>query len=147
MSFTEAIQNSPEISECLKDGLQALGSNSTKVSVSLTRDLEGSVDIDACLQNIYPNESRWDYVLGYKNRIYYVEVHPAITGEVKRVIEKLNWLKRWREQKASNLEALHHRSTYHWIASGKVAISRRSRYARELARHGISNPNSRLRLD
>ena len=64
MNFTDAIQSIPEIADCLENGLQALGTNSRKIKVHSTRDLAGSVDIDACLKRIYPNDPRWDYVFG-----------------------------------------------------------------------------------
>ena len=66
MSFVDAVQRMPEIAECLKTGLQALGSNSSKVEVTSTRSLKGSVDIDTCLKRLYPSDPRWDYVFGYK---------------------------------------------------------------------------------
>lgn len=65
MNFIEVIRNVPEISDCLKNGLQALGNNSIKIEVSSTRDLGGSVDIDTCLKKRYPNAPRWDYVFSY----------------------------------------------------------------------------------
>jgi hypothetical protein len=144
VNFVDAVQNTPEIAKCLKAGLQALGSNRTKVKVNSTRDLTGSVDIDSCVANRYPNHPRWDYVFGYKDRVYYVEVHPGLTGEVKSVIAKLMWLKQWRKRSATHLEDLKNRSTYHWISSGKTAITKNSKYRRTLAQNGISGPNSIL---
>ena len=47
MNFADAVRSTPEIAECLKNGLQALGRNSRKIKVRVTRDLKGSVDIDA----------------------------------------------------------------------------------------------------
>lgn len=70
MSFRIAVENVPELRNCLRNGLQALGTNSGKITVHTTRDLKGSVDIDTCLKNRYPNSPRWDYVFGYKDRIY-----------------------------------------------------------------------------
>lgn len=86
MSFRNAVRNIPEIKGCLKDGLQALGRNSGKIKASKKRVLEGSVDIDTCVKNIYPNASRWDYVFGYRNKIYYVEVHQGKASEVENIV-------------------------------------------------------------
>jgi hypothetical protein len=144
VSFADVVRNTPEIAECLKAGLQALGANRGKIIVNSTGDLKGSVDIDTCVKDNYPNEHRWDYVLGYKDHIYYVEVHPANTGEVKIIIEKLDWLKQWRKRSAPRLEAAQHSSTYHWISSGKTAIAKRSRYRRILAQKGIFGPKFHL---
>ena len=55
MNFADAVRSIPELTECLKVGLQALGSNRHKIRVNSTRDLTGSVDIDACLARRYPN--------------------------------------------------------------------------------------------
>jgi hypothetical protein len=147
MSFVVAVLDTPEIAGCLKSGLQALGPNSRKVEVNSTRDLTGSVDIDSCVAASYPNDSRWDYVFGYKDRIYYVEVHPGTTGEVKVIISKLNWLKQWRKHSATGLEASWHSSSYHWVSSGKTAITKNSKYSRMLVQRGISGPDSMLQAD
>ncbi|MXV75216.1 hypothetical protein F4Z99_13210 [Candidatus Poribacteria bacterium] len=107
MNFTNAIRSTPEIAQCLRNGLQALGGNSGKVAVHETRDLTGSVDVDTCLMKRYPNAPRWDYVFGYRDRIYYVEVHPADnTRKVREITAKLQWLKQWRKRSARSLEDL-----------------------------------------
>ena len=149
MSFVDAVQKTPEITDCLKPGLQALGSNSNKVKVNATRELTGSVDIDTCLAREYPNAPRWDYVFGYKDLVYYVEVHPAdSTGEVKNVIAKCDWLKQWRKRSAPNLEDLEHRSTYHWVSSGRTEPMLKSgRYRRLLNQNGIQVAGSVLKTD
>ena len=147
MSFVDAVRSIPEIAECLKAGLQALGSNSRKVEVRSTHDLAGSVDIDSCVAANYPNEHRWDYIFGYKGHIYYVEVHPGTTGEVEVVIAKLNWLKQWCRRSAERLEASQHGSSYHWISSGRTAITKNSKYSRILVQNGISGPSSMLKAD
>lgn len=147
MSFVDAVRSASEIAECLRDGLQALGSNSRKIEVNSTRDLTGSVDIDSCVATSYPNDHRWDYVFGYKDRIYYVEVHSGTTGQVRVVIAKLNWLKQWRRRSATSLDASQHSSSYHWVSSGKTAITKNSKYSRMLVQHGISGPNSMLKAD
>ena len=41
MSFVDAVGNTPEIAECLKAGLQALGSNRHKVKADATRSIIG----------------------------------------------------------------------------------------------------------
>lgn len=114
-----------------------------------TRDLAGSVDIDTCLKKLYPNAHRWDYVFGYKERIYYVEVHPADnTRKVGEITAKLGWLKHWRRLSAKNLEDLAGKSTYHWISTGKTTSSvKRGKYRLILAEKGIRGPVSILNAD
>ena len=149
MNFIDAIQNAPEIAQCIRNGLQALGRNSNKIVVRETRDLSGSVDIDTCLVKLYPNEPRWDYVFGYKDRVYYVEVHPAEnTRKVGEVTAKLEWLKQWRRRSAKSLEGLESQSTYYWISTGKTLSSlKRGKYRQMLAQNGIRGPDSVLNAD
>lgn len=149
MSFADAVRNTPEIAECLKPGLQALGSNSNKVKVNATRELSGSVDIDTCLAREYPNAPRWDYVFGYKDLVYYVEVHQGRTSEVENVLAKLTWLKQWRKRASKPLEDLERRSSYHWISTGKIARAfvTDHKYRRKLAKSRILGPDSVLNAD
>ena len=149
MNFADAVRGAPELAECLRAGLQALGSNRRKISVDSTRNLTGSVDIDACLTRRYPNSPRWDYAFGYKDRVYYVEVHQGRTGEMENVIAKLDWLRRWREHSAKNLEHLKHQSTYHWISTGRIdsAFAKNNRYRRILRQKNIFGPDTILNAD
>lgn len=149
MNFADAVRGAPELAECLRAGLQALGSNRRKISVDSTRNLTGSVDIDACLTRRYPNAPRWDYAFGYKDRVYYVEIHQGRTGEMENVIAKLDWLRRWRERSAKNLEHLKRRSTYHWISTGRIdsAFAKNNRYRRILRQKNIFGPDAVLNAD
>jgi len=149
VSFADAVQRTPELTGCLKVGLQALGSNRRKIRVDATRNLTGSVDIDACLIRCYPNAPRWDYVFGYKDRVYYVEVHQGRTGEMQKVIAKLDWLRQWRERSAHSLEYLKHQSTYHWISTGRIdsAFAKNNRYRRILRQKSIFGPDPILNAD
>ena len=150
MNFTEAVQSVPEIAECLEDGLQALErQDKRKIKVNASRDLKGSVYIDKCLEKRYRNVPRWDYVFGYRDRVYYVEVHPADnTRKVREVTAKLQWLKQWRKRSARSLEDLESQSTYHWISTGRtLSTIKRGRYLQILAQNGIRGPDSVLRAD
>ena len=150
MSFTDAIQNVPELARCLENGLQALERRDrNKINVNSSRDLKGSVYIDECLKRQYRNAARWDYVFGYRDRVYYVEVHPADnTRKVREVTAKLRWLKQWRRGSAQSLEDLEGQSTYHWISTGRTASSiKRGRYLQILAQNGIRGPDSVLNAD
>ena len=146
MNFADAVRSTPEIAQCLKIGLQALGSNSSKVEVNATRDWTGSVDIDACLARRYPNAPRWDYVFGYKNNVYYVEVHQGKISEVESVIARFNWLRQCGQ--GTKLEDLKDRSTYHWVSTkGTDTIRKGSRHRRRLDQNGIYGPSSGLKPD
>ena len=150
MNFIRAIQSTPEIAECLKGGLQALErQDRNKIRNYASRDLKGSVHIDKCLEGHYPNAPRWDYVFGYKDRIYYVEVHSADnTRKVRELTAKLGGLKQWRKLSAKNLENLEGQSTYHWISTGStLSAVKRGKYRQILAKNGIRGPDSVLNAD
>ena len=150
MNFTDAVARTPEIAECLKNGLQALErQDKNKINYKSSRDLKGSVYIDKCLERRYPNAPRWDYVFGYRDRVYYVEVHPADnTRKVREVTAKSQWLRQWRKRSARSLEDLEGQSTYHWISTGKTASSvKRGKYLQILAQNGIHSPDSILNAD
>ncbi len=85
MGFKEAIFATPLLKNAYKNGLQALGNYSNKVRPSDTKKCEGSVDIDAAVKGIYPNDSRWDYAIGYDGTTYFIEVHRAETSQVTSV--------------------------------------------------------------
>lgn len=137
--FKKAVLDTPEVSACFQNGLQALGANSAKVSLSDSRKAEGSVDIDGCTAALYPNDNRWDYALGYDGAVYFAEVHPANTGEVSTVLRKLQWLKDWLHAKAPELNKLKatHRTPFYWILSGKFNIPKNSPQYRRLVQAGL----------
>lgn len=150
MNFTDAIRSISEIAQCLKNGLQALErQDKDRIQYNSSRDIKGSVYIDKCLEKRYPNEPRWDYVIGYKNRVFYVEVHPADnTRKVREVLGKLEWLKNWLKHSAKKLGELEDGSTYHWISTGKTNSSiKRGKYRQILAQKGIRGPVSILNTD
>lgn len=144
MNFLDAVHNTPDITNCLQAGLKALGRYSTRITTSQPSLLEGSVDLDNCLKAKYQNAPRWDYALSHKSSVYYIEVHPASTSQVKVVIAKLNWLKGWLRHTA--LVNLKGQSSYHWISTDKVTISKRSKYSRILAKSGVKYPVRVLHL-
>lgn len=103
-AFKYAITCTPDIKDGFRDGLQALGSNAKNVTPANSRKIDGSVDIDSCTHDLYPNESRWDYAIGYDGKAYFLEVHPANTSNVKEMVKKADWLKKWLSEKAVELK-------------------------------------------
>ena len=146
MNFIDAIRSISEITQCLKNGLQALErKDKDSIKYNSSRDLKGSVYIDKCLERHFPNEPRWDYVIGYKDRVFYVEVHPADnTRKVREILGKLDWLK----HSAKKLGELEDSSTFHWISTGSTNTSiKRGKYRQILAQNGIRGPVSILNVD
>lgn len=135
--FEDAVLATPDVSAGYCKGIQALKSNSTLLQVPDTRRLQGSVDIDENTKTLYPESSRWDYTVGYGDRAYFVEVHPACTSNVAEMINKAIWLENWLKNKAPELGKIRV-SQLCWIPSCKVAISKTSTQYRNLALHKIA---------
>ncbi|TYQ26624.1 hypothetical protein PseudUWO311_10930 [Pseudanabaena sp. UWO311] len=137
MNFKEAISATHLLKDAYRNGLQALGNYSNKVRPSDTKKCEGSVDIDAAVRGIYPNASRWDYVIGYDGTKYFIEVHSAETSEVTTVLKKFRWLKDFLVTDAPELNK-QQKKRFYWISSGGNNILRGSPQARQLAQSGIT---------
>lgn len=86
--FQKAVTDCAEIADALKPELSAMGGYSTLVKIENTRLIDGSVDIDNAVKKLYPNDSRWDYVIGYNGNAYFIEIHPADTKNVDEMIKK-----------------------------------------------------------
>jgi hypothetical protein len=137
--FKNAVLATPEVKDCFQQGLKAMGRNSNKVILSDTRKVDGSLDVDTCVSRLYPNENRWDYVLGYNGKAYFIEIHPAQTSEVNTVLQKFKWLKDWLNSKAPEINKIKakNRTPYYWIQSGRFKILKKSRQYRQLVEEGV----------
>lgn len=91
-TFKSIVQAIPAIAGAYREGLQALESKDAgKVKPQNPRKLSGSVYLDKCLKTTNPHDARWDYVIGYREKAYFVEVHPANTSNVDEVVKKKKW--------------------------------------------------------
>ncbi|MBV7533479.1 hypothetical protein [Chitinophaga sp. sic0106] len=126
--FQIAVAATPDIKDGYTHGLRALGAYSSKIKLPSHKKCDGSVDIDAHTEARHANSSRWDYCFGVNDEIYFVEVHPAYTGEVNTVIRKLQWLKTWLSTAAPQLNALRVKSRhpFYWIQSNGFHITKTS---------------------
>jgi hypothetical protein len=131
VNFKQAVENTPELEDAYRAGLQALsGADKQHVDAEDTRRLRGSANVDVALAEGHPNDPRWDYAIGHQpiNRdgevIYWIEIHPASGGEITVVLTKLAWLKGWLRQSAPDLHALPR--AFVWVSSGKTTFTARS---------------------
>lgn len=134
--FREAVEATSCICNGYCTGLRALRGNSRLILPKDTSKLDGSVDIDEQTRGRYPEDSRWDYVVGYAGKAYFLEIHPANTSEVDGVCKKANWLNNWLTNDAPMLKSLMPNKTLYWIASGRCDI--RGTAKRKLAEFHIS---------
>ncbi len=149
-SFRKAIENTPDVQHGYREGMQAIvKADKRAVMVKDARRLDGSLNIDEETKMLYPNESRWDYAIGYDGKVYYIEVHPANTSNVEEIIKKKLWLDKWLKEKAPSLSALKAGSPkFQWAATeAGVHVSAQSTYARRLSQRGIERPKRPVVLE
>lgn len=127
-TFKETVELTKDIATCYQPGLTALGAHSKRISVPQTEELCGSVDIDSCTARTYPQSNRWDYIICYKNEVYFVEIHSANSGEVRTMSNKLRWLKDWLNTSAPEIKKLQAKNTnpFVWIQSKGFDIPKTS---------------------
>ena len=113
MKFKKAIEETPDLKNSWCAGLQALsGADREHVAAEDTHRLTGSVNVDAALQEKFPNDNRWDYAVGHQpsnlkgEMVYWIEIHPASSGEVKALLAKLEWLQGWLRSSAPKLHGM-----------------------------------------
>ena len=136
-AFTDAVKNTPEISLGIRTGLQALKNDAGRVEATDNRKLNGSVDIDATTRDLYPEASRWDYVIGYEGKAYFLEVHSEITSDIVDMLKKADWLRQWLSTKASALKAISGSNCFYWVSPGACHIVSPSPQARKLAQSKV----------
>tara|TARA_R110001583_G_scaffold177452_4_gene332684 strand:- start:307 stop:750 length:444 start_codon:yes stop_codon:yes gene_type:complete len=119
-----------------KKGLQAFkATDRSLIKLENSRLCHGSADIDSSLAAQQPQASRWDYVIAHNQKLHFVEIHPAHTSEVSQIKKKKDWLIAWLN--SAELGTLDVNRRFHWVASGKIAITRNSKQARAAAQMGL----------
>ena len=141
--FAKTVSAVPDIANGYRLGLGALGADSNYVAAAAKRSIDGSVNIDCCTKEKYPEDHRWDYVISYCDKAYYLEVHPATDGEVKVLEAKLKWLKSWLRQTATDLDSYPSGTPkYTWVHSGKCGLTKGSREYKKAVMLGLVPKNS-----
>lgn len=135
--FHTAVDKTPDISGAFMNGLAALKGNSNKIFPQNTRLIEGSVDIDSATAKLYPHDNRWDYVLGYDRKAYFVEVHPANSSNVREMLNKLAWLRNWLSKSARALNNIKADKAFIWIQTGKVSLPKNTPQYRAAVSHHL----------
>ncbi|MCS6920242.1 MAG: hypothetical protein NZM28_10755 [Fimbriimonadales bacterium] len=109
------------------------------------------MDVDSTLQDVLPQQPRWDYVIGVRcegqEHAIWVECHPAHTSNVEEVLAKLQWLKSWLAQEAAELKKLTPEGGFYWISTDGCQIQPDSRHAFRLLKAGLRLPRKVLNLD
>ncbi len=138
-AFQRAVEATPDVSTGYCKGLHALkGCDRVKIVVQDSEQLDGSVDIDTSTVKQYPEDNRWDYAISYDGKVCFVEVHPACTSDIDKMICKLKWLKGWLANKASQIGALPRTDhPFVWIPSNNVNIPSTAPQRKKISANGI----------
>lgn len=116
------------LESCYRVGLQALrGRDKDYVEARDPRKIKGSVYLEECVDG-----GRWDYIIGYGGNVLFVEIHSAHSKEVKKVLEKLRWLREWKSRTSFANDR-----QYFWVATKGVKILKRSNYWKMLAQEKL----------
>jgi len=138
-AFRQAIKNTSDVCNSYCAGLGAFGKYAKKIKVPDISKINGSLDIDTSTHKIYPNDNRWDYAICYDGEVFYIEVHSAITSEVSKMINKLNWLKLWLSTNAPQINKLTTKTkqAYHWVQASDYNIPKHTSQFRALVQNKI----------
>jgi hypothetical protein len=154
MRFQAAVANSNDVRDFYQAGLQALlERDRNRLSCEDPRKISGSLNLDAAVAGLYPNQPRWDYGIGIKktgstDEAIWIEVHPADANQVQKLIDKLTWLKNWLDNRARDLMNITERdSPYIWVSSGRVSFQQTSPQAKRLALAGITFPREHYSIE
>lgn len=124
--FRKAVESTPDVASGYRPGIEAFGAYSVKIRVPDPLKIDGSLDIDTTTKSLYPDAFRWDYALCYDGEVFYIEIHPATTSEVARMVKKLQWLKVWLATRALEINKLTTKTKrpYYWVQSSRCDIPR-----------------------
>lgn len=147
-TFEETVR---KLGLCFFPGKQAIeGEATNRITAKDTTKFAGSVQLDNDLEESYPNDNRWDYVVAYdwgnNQSLYYIEIHPASsTSQVNKIMAKKKWLDSWLMGDGNSLKIYSQnlKVGYYWITTGKVSpLDSPARI--KMAKKGIIGPLSRL---
>lgn len=138
-TFKRVVEITLDISQAYKPGIQAFGAiYSSYLTINNPRLLDGSVAIDEALKRKYPKDNRWDFVVSYDRKAYYIEIHPVTNGEVNKIIAKRNWLEKWLQAEAKELDKYPSATPrYFWLQSGRCGLLRNSIEYKKAAQEGL----------
>lgn len=153
MSLIAAVAVTPHLKGHWRPGLQALrAEDRPHVQPDDPRRLRGSVNVDSALKKVpeHAQAHRWDFAIGFQhtNRtvefVYWVETHTGSDNQVRVVLEKFKWLRRWLQGDGKELAKLE--CDFVWAPSRATSFTKGARQVRELAGMGLRYTGSGLRI-
>jgi hypothetical protein len=122
----------------VENGLGALKTKDRRcVAENVRRAFSDSLDLDKALRSEYPQQNRWDYLLGHdaSRSVIGLEPHSAKTDQISTVIAKK---KAAQAQLSTHLRSGKRIVRWIWVASGRNHIADTEKLARRLDENGIT---------
>lgn len=130
-----ALKSTSSLVHQVQDGLGGLAnSHRNLIAQDVKTQIGDSLDLDAALQAAYPNDHRWDYLLGRSGKVLGLEPHSAKEDQVSTVIDKR---KAARDHLKAHLKAGAKVHAWFWVASNRVEFANTERTIRRLDQNGI----------
>ncbi len=99
-----AVESTPDVASAYQRGLRALRRNEAGlITAANPRLIDGSVDIDKAVETLYPDTNRWDYVIGYANKVCFVFALFSFPKNPKQTPKKIKRSKHYVIRKLQNL--------------------------------------------
>ena len=157
-AFDSAVQAAGLTALSGKDAVE--GSYRAQIKAANGWKFTGSVDMDAHFKSAEGQSNRWDYGIGIsevggRELVCWLEPHPASsTGEVRKMLDKLAWLKEKLDAPAfKKLKALTYvpdrvGHPFYWLRTlkGECRITAHGKEAKQLAKSGLRMPAQQLTL-
>ena len=132
-----ALNPSSTLRDVVREGLGAVEKAHIKlIDDSIRAAFVDSLDIDAGFVAQYPNDPRWDYLLGHdaSGQVVGLDPHSAKTGEISTVKAKRAHA---RAQLRDHMKPGATVAEWFWVASGKVDFLDQEKATLQLAQAGV----------
>lgn len=151
MSFKGDVVKIRSLNGRFYPGLRALRKNAEYIVLKdeCSHRLMGSIDLDTAYEDSDPDGARWDYGVGIQSgtsdAIDWIEIHPASTSEIDKVLKKLAWLKNWFNEDGKSLKR--YTRHYIWISSGKTRLLPTAQKKKSMAQQGLMHKGNRYLME
>lgn len=139
-----AVKSTSPLQSGVRDGLDAMiKTDKQRIHESVRAEFADSLDLDAALAPAYPNDPRWDYLLGHgaSGLVVALEPHSATTSEISVVKAKRRHA--W-DQVREHLHSGARIAAWFWVASGKVDFIAQEKATLQLDQAGVTFVGRRL---
>ena len=142
-SVAKALREGSSLRADVRDGVRALRGDRRLIDSSIRERFVDSIDLDAALRVEQPDEPRWDYLLGDREKLVLIafEPHPIHSGAATAIIAKKRSAERTLRKHLRDGVRV---DGWFWSTSGGGTIPKGSREERQLARAGIRFAGRRL---